>query len=113
LSKNARGEEMIEAIRTVYAGNRYIDPSMAKTIASYNTIPQSNPPPLTQLSDRELQVLIMIVSGMETGDIAKNLYLSKKTINGYIATAFKKLGAKTDAEAIRIAIRSGLVNIDT
>jgi two-component system, NarL family, invasion response regulator UvrY len=111
LSKHAKREEMIQAIQTVSAGNRYVDPSMADIIASFHTAPKNNPSPVMQFSDRELQVLIMIASCIERDDIAKSLYLSKKTINGYIASAFKKLGAKTDAEAIRIAIQKGLINI--
>lgn len=113
LSKHAKREELIQAIQAVYEGDRYVDASMADTIASFHIASKNDLSPVAQLTDRELQMLIMIANGMNRDDIAKSLYLSKKTSNGYIASALKKLGAKTDAEAIRIAIQSGLVKIDS
>ncbi len=110
LSKRASREEMLQAIQAVYAGSRYIDPAMAEVIASFHMAAQNNPSPLLQLNERELQILLLIVSGMKRGDIAKSLYLSKKTISGYIANVLKKLGVKTDAEAVRMVIESGLIN---
>ncbi|HVV69639.1 MAG TPA: response regulator [Patescibacteria group bacterium] len=113
LSKHAKREDMIHAIQTVYSGNRYIDPLIADSIASFHATSKNNLSSVVQLTDRELQMLILIANGMDRTDIAKSLYLSKKTTNGYISGALKKLGAKTDAEAIRIAIQSGLVKIDS
>ncbi|HVV68566.1 MAG TPA: response regulator [Gammaproteobacteria bacterium] len=112
LSKRANREEMICAIQAVNAGKRYIDQSMEKAIASLHIGLQNNPHPMMQLSERELQVLIMIAHSVKRHEIAKNLYLSKKTIDGYVSKALKKLNANTEAEAVRIAIESGLINTD-
>ncbi|HVV68184.1 MAG TPA: response regulator [Gammaproteobacteria bacterium] len=112
LSKHSNREEMIQAIQTVNAGERYIDLSMVETIASVHVALQNNPPPVGRLAERELQILIMMANGMKRNDIAKSLYLSKKTISGYLVSALKKLGASTEAEAVRLVIESGLVDID-
>lgn len=112
LSKRASREEMICAIQTVSTGKRYLDPSMEKAITALHIGLQNNSHPIMQLSERQLQVLIMIIHGMNRNEIAKNLFLSKKTINGYVNEALKKLKASTEAEAVRIAIESGLIDID-
>ncbi len=104
---------MLQAIQTVYVGNRYIDSSMVEVIASFHIAAQNKPSPLLQLNERELQILLMVVSGMERGEIAKNLFLSEKTINGYMINVLKKLGVKTNAEAVRMAIESGLIDAGT
>lgn len=112
LSKHSNREEMIRAIQTVNAGERYIDSSMAETIASVQFILQNSPPPIAQLVERELQILIMLANKMKRNEIAKSLFLSKKTISGYLINALKKLGASTESEAVRMIIESGLVDID-
>ena len=111
LSKQASTEQMLLAVRTVYGGDRYIDITMAESIAMFHIAPRENASPFAQLSERELQVLLMVASGMETTEIAEKLYLSKKTINGYQCNLLKKLGARTEVEAVRIAIEHGLVEI--
>ncbi|HVV69739.1 MAG TPA: response regulator [Gammaproteobacteria bacterium] len=111
LSKQASAEQMLVAIRTVYEGGRYIDATMAENIAMFHIAPAENASPFAHLSERELQVLLMVADGMETDEIADKLCLSKKTINGYQCNLLKKLKAKTDVEAVRIAIEHGMVEI--
>jgi two-component system, NarL family, invasion response regulator UvrY len=112
LSKRASREEMHQAIQIIYAGGRHIDSSVAEVIASFHIAAQSNPSPLLQLNERELQVLLMVVRGTGRRDIAKILHLSKKTINGYMINVLKKLRVKTDTEAVRMALESGLIDGD-
>ncbi len=114
LSKNASREQMIEAIETIHAGNRYVDPSMVDSLVMprLNTKDPSSPP-LEKLSERELQILLMVARGMEVTEIAKKLFLTNKTINGYRSNIFKKLHVKTDVEAARIAIEQGLIDADS
>ncbi len=112
LSKRANQQQMVAAIETVYTGERYIDPQMTDPIASFQMTLQSNPPLLSQLTERELQIIIMLANGLERGEIANSLFLSKKTVDGYLLGAFKKLGVKMEAEAVRMAIQSGLIDTD-
>ncbi len=111
LSKQASEGELIQAIRAVYAGERYIDSSMAENIAMFHIASQDNVSPFANLSERELQVLLMVGNGMDTTEIAEKLYLSKKTINGYQCNVLKKLGVKSDVEAVRLAMDHGLVEV--
>ncbi len=111
LSKHSNREEMMRAIQIVKAGDRYIDPSIVDAITSFRIQLQNNQLPIGRLTYRELQILIMIANGIERHEIAKNLYLSTKTISAYVIIALNKLGANTEAEAVRMIIESGLFDI--
>ncbi|HVV68123.1 MAG TPA: response regulator [Gammaproteobacteria bacterium] len=114
LSKSASRDQMIEAINTIYAGNRYVDPIMMDNIVIPRLKVKDNKAiPLAKLSERELQILLMVARGMDVNEIAKKLFLSNKTVNGYRSTILKKLRVKTDVEATRIAIEYGLIDVDS
>jgi two-component system invasion response regulator UvrY len=68
--------------------------------------------PFKDLTERELQVLLMVSKGREVDDIAEKLFLSVKTVNGHRNKVLRKLGVKTDVEATQIAIKYGLVDAD-
>jgi two-component system, NarL family, invasion response regulator UvrY len=110
LSKHASKEQMIDAIRMVYANGRYLDPIVAGEVIANIKADSSI---LAELSERELQVLLMVARGMDVSEIAKKLFLSHKTINGYRSNIFKKLKVKTDVEAARAAIELGLIDVDS
>ncbi len=112
LTKNANQEQLLLAIKSLQEGTRYIDPVMLDQIL----LPRFSPTkisPFAQLSERELQILLMVARGIDTEDIAKKLFLSTKTINGYRSNILKKLEVKTDVEATRMAIKYGLVDADS
>lgn len=113
LSKNTNREELIKAIHTIYSGNFYVDPSMMDRIVLPRFTPKDNNTPISELTERELQVLLMVARGMEVNEIAQKLFLSNKTVNGYRSSILKKLGVKTDVEAARIAIKHGLIDVDS
>jgi two-component system invasion response regulator UvrY len=114
LSKHTNREELLKAIHAVHSGQFYIDPSMMDLIVLPRLNPKdSSDASISELSERELQILLMVARGMEVNEIAQKLFLSTKTINGYRNTILKKLGVKTDVEAARIAIRLGLVDVDS
>ena len=113
LSKNTTREELITAIQTVNAGQFYVDPTMMDLIVMPRFNPKESTTPIAELSERELQVLLMVARGMEVNEIAEKLFLSAKTINGYRTNILKKLGVKTDVEAARIAIKHGLIDVDS
>lgn len=113
INKQSDPTVLVEAIRTVYAGQRYIDPIMIDNILLSSPKVNGSPDPVTQLTDREMQILLMLARGISVEDIAEKLFLTKKTVNGYRRDAFKKLGVKTDVEATKLAIIKGLIEPDS
>lgn len=109
LTKGATMEEMVQAVRAVHAGQRYISPEIASRLA-FKHVSDTNESPFDTLSERELQVLLMITMGMKVQDIAEKLCLSPKTVNSYRYRIFDKLKVKNDVELTLLAIRHGLLD---
>jgi DNA-binding NarL/FixJ family response regulator len=65
---------------------------------------------ISQLSDREREVLRLLASGLGNSEIAKTLFLSEGTVKNYVSTIFSKLGVTDRTQAALVAIRAGLVN---
>lgn len=109
ITKTTGIEEMVQAIKSVYQGKRYISSEVAQQlmIKHLNGAEQS---PFESLSEREMQVLIMIASGQKATDIADQLFLSPKTVNSYRYRLFEKLGVDSDVELTHLAIRHHLVD---
>jgi two-component system, NarL family, invasion response regulator UvrY len=111
VTKGCDKNEMIQAIRAVNSGQRYISPKIAQRIALQN-LTQGQKSPLELLSERELQVMIMITDGLKAADIANVLHISPKTVNSYRYRIFGKLEINSDVELTRLALRLGLFNND-
>ncbi|WP_237388050.1 UvrY/SirA/GacA family response regulator transcription factor [Xenorhabdus sp. Sc-CR9] len=109
LSKAATPQDMINAIRAVYAGQRYISSDIAQQMALDQLLPQKENP-LDELSERELQIMIMITQGRKVNEISTLLNLSPKTVNSYRYRMFSKLNIKGDVELTHMAIRCGLLD---
>ena len=108
LTKGSPPEELILAIRTVASGKRYITPSVADRLATY--IEDSSQRPLHEtLSDREMEILVLIGSGKGVSDIAQELNLSIKTVSTYRSRILLKLNMETNAQLIRYSLQHGLV----
>lgn len=108
MTKESASESLIEAIRQVRAGGRYVSPALADMLAA--SLGRDPEKPLHEsLSDREYQVLCMIASGRAVGQIAEELSLSVKTISTYRARILEKMGMKTNAELTHYAISKGLL----
>ncbi len=108
LTKASPPEELIQAIQIVATGKRYITPSIADRLASYIE-EDSQRPPHEALSDREMQVLVLIGSGKQASEIAGELNLSIKTVSTYRSRILMKMGMETNAHLIRYALQHGLV----
>ncbi len=108
LTKSANMNEMVHAIRAVNAGQRYISPDIARKMAIRHVI-NDQEGPFESLSERELQVLLMIVRGHGVSHIAEKLHLSPKTVNSYRYRIFEKLSVKNDVELTLLAIRHNLI----
>lgn len=108
ITKGCDPEEMIRAIRTVNSGQRYISPEIAQQIA-IKRFTKNEDSPIDSLSERELQIMLMITQGQKVQDISKKLCLSPKTINSYRYRIFDKLGLESDVELTLLAMRLGLI----
>jgi len=108
ITKGSSMDEMVRAIKTVHAGQRYISPEIANRLAFRHVTDQENSP-FDLLSERELQVMMMITRGTSVQVIAESLHLSAKTVNSYRYRIFSKLKVKNDVELTLLAIKYGVV----
>lgn len=99
---------IVNAVRTVSQGRKYVTPEIAQMLVESLTSPASENAH-DKLSDREMQTLVMIASGKRLSDIAEELTLSPKTVSVYRARVLEKLGLSNNSEMTVYAIRSGLV----
>jgi DNA-binding NarL/FixJ family response regulator len=108
VAKASVPEELLTAIRKVAAGGKYISPSLAEQLASEldGTVDK---PPHEKLSDREFQVMRMIVSGRRVKEIAADLRLSPATVGTYRARILAKLGLQSNAELIHYTTENKLL----
>ncbi|OEF27429.1 UvrY/SirA/GacA family response regulator transcription factor [Vibrio rumoiensis] len=111
LTKGAAPDEMVNAIRMVHSGQRYISPEIAQQMAlSQFSAPSDNP--FKELSERELQIMMMITKGQKVTDISEQLNLSPKTVNSYRYRLFSKLDINGDVELTHLAIRYGMISTE-
>jgi two-component system, NarL family, invasion response regulator UvrY len=108
LTKESAPEHLIEAIRRVMRGGRYISPMLAELLA-VNVKGDAERPPHEMLSDREYQVLCLIASGKTVSQIAAEVGLSVTTISTYRGRILEKMEMKTNAELTHYAISNHLV----
>jgi DNA-binding NarL/FixJ family response regulator len=109
LTKESATEELIEAVRKVAAGRKYITASVAERLAT-GIEEQSAEAPHKSLSDREYQVMCMIASGKTVTEIAEALSLSVKTISTHRVRILRKMNMKSNARLTHYAIKQGLVD---
>ncbi len=108
LTKGASTDEMVRAIRTIHSGQRYIAPDIANRLALQH-VTNKDASPFELLSERELQVMMMITRGTNAQTIAEGLHLSAKTVNSYRYRIFSKLKVQNDVALTLLAIRYGVV----
>jgi len=111
LTKDAGPDEMVNAIRAVHSGQRYLPSDIAQKMA-LNQFKSVEDNPFNTLSDRELQIMIMITRGDKVPAISEHLNLSTKTINSYRYRMFEKLGVSNDVELTHLAIRYGMLKTE-
>jgi len=108
VNKGGDPQLIVQAVRTVAQGRKYVTPEIAQMLVESLTTPVVENPH-ERLSDRELQTLVMIASGKRLADIANELMLSPKTVSVYRARVLEKLGLTNNSELTVYAIRHGLV----
>jgi two-component system invasion response regulator UvrY len=109
LTKGATRDEMANAIRTIFKGNSYITPNIAQQLAFKNAI-GGGTSPLDTLSDRELEILKMLLNGAKFKQISEQLHLSPQTVSTYHNRILMKLGVTNDIELVLLATRYELIS---
>ncbi|HXQ20645.1 MAG TPA: response regulator transcription factor [Candidatus Acidoferrales bacterium] len=109
MTKESASSDLVAAIRKVYAGGKYVSPTLAEKLASALERPDDRLPH-ELLSDREYQVLCLIASGKTVKEVAERLHLSDNTISTYRARILDKMGMRTNAELTSYAVRNRLVD---
>ena len=108
LTKEMAPEEIVNAIRTIHSGRKYITSALADMIAEELQNP-SEKVPHELLSDREFEVLCMLAVGKPVVEIAAMLSLSESTVSTYRMRILQKMGLKTNSDIIHYGIEHGLV----
>jgi DNA-binding NarL/FixJ family response regulator len=115
LLKSVRGREIVDAIRAVDAGESVLHPSVARKVlnrfASVSSRAQRKKP-LELLTDREMEVMRLVTKGLSNKDIADELCLSVRTVQGHLANIFNKLRVSSRTEAVVHALKEGWVTLD-
>jgi len=109
LNKQSAPDQLVDAIRLVASGKKYISAEVAQELAS-QVSGERDGLPHEGLSNREYQTLCMIASGLPVSAIAEKLVLSVKTISMYRARLLKKMQLKNNAELTHYAIKQGLLD---
>ena len=112
LTKGTGVDEMVRAIRQVKVGQRYISAEIAQQLA-LRPFDTNSEDPFEKLSEREMQVMLMITAGKKVQHISDTLCLSPKTVNSYRYRLFDKLDVDGDVELTHLAIRHGIVDSNT
>jgi two-component system response regulator NreC len=108
--KTSTGTELIQAVRTVYRGKTYIDPTMSKYLVSnYVGRPVKTGGRLDVLTKREQEVCTYLSMGHTNSEVAEALSISKRTVETHRATIMTKLELKSRAELVRFALENGLL----
>jgi len=103
LLKTMLPQEMVEVIRRVHAGRRFIPPEVAAHLAEHLGD--------ESLTDRELQVLRLVMAGNRNCDIAATLFLSEETVKAHLKHILQKLGASDRTHAVAIGVRRGIIQL--
>ena len=110
MNKENAPEELARAVRRVLAGKKYVSPSLAEKLV-FNSISDNEKLLNEKLSDREFQVMLMIVSGKSLTLIAEKLHLNVKTISTYRSRILEKMKMSTNAELISYALKRNLIEV--
>ena len=108
--KRAEGDELLTAIRAVYAGGTFLDPAIAGVLAEdARREPGVPSDPFDSLTDREREVLILLAQGKTYQQIAETLFISSKTVDYHRTNLMRKLNLANRAELTRFALQRGLI----
>ena len=115
LLKSARGQDLVEAIRSIQAGESVLHPHIIKKLLkrALNKSPEVAEPRVSELlSERETEILKLVTTGMSNKQIAEKLYLSLRTIKAHMSNIFTKMNVASRSEALIQALKLGLVTLE-
>ncbi|HZS00738.1 MAG TPA: response regulator transcription factor [Chloroflexota bacterium] len=107
LLKDASLDELLRGVRAVMEGRAALEPAVAARLLDRMADPQGS-----ELSDREREVLRLLVAGASNKGVAQQLHLSENTVKAHISHIFNKLGVQSRAEAVAVALQRGLIPLD-
>jgi DNA-binding NarL/FixJ family response regulator len=110
LTKGCTAEELETAIRKVFVGQRYVANPIAQHLA-FKSFDETPACPFEALSNREMQITMMVVNCHRVQEISSNLHLSPKTVNSYRYRIFEKLQVTSDVELALLAARHGMIDL--
>jgi DNA-binding NarL/FixJ family response regulator len=117
LLKDAAPAEIVHAIRSVVAGEAWLDPAVARRlIDEFAARPEPHTPTpaeMAQLTPREREVLSLMARGLSNADVAVELFISEATVKTHLARVMMKLGVREKAQAVAAAYQTGLVHPPT
>lgn len=114
VSKTAASSELTSGIRAVFTGESYLSPSIAKLLVEdYRrvAITETREDPYERLTDRERDILKLIVEGYKTQQIAEMLTITPKTVEGHRTSLMNKLGIHNRLELFKFALRRGIIRV--
>jgi DNA-binding NarL/FixJ family response regulator len=108
-------EQLIEAVRTVAAGNALLSPAITKRVINqFTRIPRREPPKeLDELTAREQDILRRISLGLSNAEIGAELFISETTVKTHVSHILQKLGLRDRVQVVVLAYQTGLVAGDT
>ena len=115
LLKSIRSRELIDAVRAVYGGESVLHPSVAKKVLNRFVRGSGKAPSgrsVEVLSEREKEILRLATGGLSNADIAKELCLSIRTVQGHLGHIFNKLQVSSRTEAVVRALKEGWVTLE-
>ncbi|MBC8280735.1 MAG: response regulator transcription factor [Chloroflexi bacterium] len=110
LLKGVPKEELFQAVRTIHRGGSLLGPGVAPKLLS-RVQEGSQGPDVSRLTERELEILRLVADGFRNKEIAVNLMISERTVKFHVSVIFQKLEASSRTEAVRAAVRKGLIQI--
>ena len=111
VEKTSASGELVEAIRTVVSGRRYLSARVAERLVGGAEVRTEREPPHETLSEREFQVMCRIAGGRTISEIAAELELSVKTVSTYRARLLAKMGLRTNSEITRYVFEHQLLPV--
>ncbi len=109
--KDSGAEELIKAIKFIYNGERYIEPSLIPSLNARLVQLETETDMVKSLTKREIQILSLLVNGKSNLDISETLKLSEQTIKNHVTALYKKIGVKDRTQAAVFAIRNNIVSM--
>lgn len=115
LLKDVSVDELVKAVRAVYAGESVLHPAITRKVISRFARPGERQGPgnvLDQITERELEVLRLAARGMSNRDIARELDISMRTVQTHLSNVFNKMGVGSRTEAVMLGLRKGLITLE-